>query len=169
MIAVAAATLAIATSTPTTRDGRSERKKVPRTMPPHMIAAAARAPAAARSGDCQRALALELVLGLDDHPARPRSQEVGGSRTDAPLARRRVDRRPVDDVRADALGFGDERRAGVARPDQRGVDLDSAPPCLDTRALEHGQALRFLALQAGLQRELARNRKHGHRIHAAAV
>src|SRR5271165_5326663 len=77
------------------------------------------------------------VLGLDDHAAGSATQQVGGRRPDPLLARRRVDVRPVDDVRADPFGFLDERRTGVAGANQPGADLDPRSFRLDSSRLEH--------------------------------
>src|ERR1700756_5656660 len=116
MAAVAAPTVATAASAPARPDGRAllsnELDKTPVSITDIMVhvarawkRAAPRQIAASRGDGRGLARARVHVLGLDDHPAGTLSEQVRSRRTDALLARRSVDRRPIDHVRAHAFGF----------------------------------------------------------------
>src|SRR6266576_410682 len=148
MSPVAAATLATATTTPAAGDGfsgfRSRGDNNAEAMPYRMMhprqSPVGRSAAACASGRRRHRLARGHVadIRLDDHAARPLGEQVGGGGADALLAGRSVDRRPVDDVAADAFGFFDQRRPWVARADQARADLDPGAPRLDAGGLQHG-------------------------------
>src|SRR5437879_2025956 len=104
---------------------------------------------------------------LDDHAAWTLAQEICSGGADPALTGGGVDRRPVDHVGAAALRFLHERRAPVTRANEPGVYLDSRPPRLDARTLQHRAPLCLLLLHALLERQLAGHVQHEDRIHDA--